>query len=146
MRWGDMRRSENVEDRGGMSGGGGRMPLGGGMKIGGGTLVLLVILGLVFGVNPLQFLGMAGPDVGAPAPAPSMPAPSSSGSGAPAPSDTRKDFSARVIGDTEDVWGALFEAMHQKRYPPTPASTSTRRSSTSSRGASARPATSRRPT
>ena len=119
MRWGDMRRSENVEDRGGMSGGGGRMPLGGGMKIGGGTLVLLVILGLVFGVNPLQFLGMAGPDVGAPAPAPSMPAPSSSGSGAPAPSDTRKDFSARVIGDTEDVWGALFKAMGSDRYPPT---------------------------
>ena len=41
MRWGDMRRSENVEDRGGAPGSGGRLPLGGGMKLGGGTLILL---------------------------------------------------------------------------------------------------------
>jgi hypothetical protein len=31
----------------------------------------------------------------------------------------RKEFAARVVGDTEDVWNALFEAMYQKRYPPT---------------------------
>jgi hypothetical protein len=119
MRWGDMRRSDNVEDRGGTPGGGG-FPLGGGMKIGGGTLIVLVILGLIFGINPLQFLGMAGPDVIAPAPAPapqSVPAPGAGGTAAPV--DVRKDFSARVIGDTEDVWGALFKAMGRDRYPPT---------------------------
>ncbi|MCE7878432.1 MAG: hypothetical protein DYH14_14180, partial [Betaproteobacteria bacterium PRO3] len=94
------------------------MPLGGGMKLGGGTLVLLVILGLVFGVNPLQFLGMAGQDTGAPQTA-QRPAPAPSPGGPAAPADTRKDFSARVIGDTEDVWGALFKAMGSDRYPPT---------------------------
>ena len=121
MRWGDMRRSDNVEDRGGMAGGGGRMPLGGGMKLGGGTIIILVILGLVFGVNPLQFLGMAGPDMGAPAPAPAPQSsmPSSGAGGGAAPTDVRKDFSARVVGDTEDVWGALFKAMGSDRYPPT---------------------------
>ena len=119
MRWGDMRRSENVEDRGGMVGGGG-------MRIGGGTLIVLVILALIFGINPLEFLGMAGPEVTAPAPAP---APQSSPPSAPgqgtsagrvgAPTDMRKDFAARVVGDTEDVWGALFKAMGNDRYPPT---------------------------
>ena len=122
MRWGDMRRSENVEDRGGAPGGGG-FPLGGGMKIGGGTLILLLILSLVFGINPLQFLGMAGPDVSAPAPQSAPPAAPDDGAagprtGTPAPG-MRKEFAARVVGDTEDVWGALFEAMYQKRYPPT---------------------------
>jgi predicted metalloprotease len=127
MRWGDMRRSENVEDRGGSPGGGRRVPLGGGMKIGGGTLVVLVILALVFGINPLQFLGMAGPEVSAPAPQKASPpaSPSAPDAGASGPRvgtaapGMRKEFAARVIGDTEDVWNALFEAMYQKRYPPT---------------------------
>ena len=118
MRWGDMRRSENVEDRGGMSGGfGGGMPLGGGMKIGGGTLILIVILSLIFGINPLTFLGMGSPEVSAPPP--TQTAPSPSGGRAPAPTDQRKDFAARVVGDTEDVWGALFKAMGRGSYPPT---------------------------
>jgi hypothetical protein len=122
MRWGDMRRSENVEDRGGMSGGfGGGMPLGGGMKIGGGTLILIVILSLVFGINPLTFLGMGSPEVSAPPPSQTAPSPSSSspGSRAPAPADQRKDLAARVVGDTEDVWGALFKAMGRGAYQPT---------------------------
>jgi hypothetical protein len=117
-----MRRSENVEDRGGMSGGfGGGMPLGGGMKIGGGTLILIVILSLVFGINPLTFLGMGSPEVSAPPPSQTAPSPSSSspGSRAPAPADQRKDLAARVVGDTEDVWGALFKAMGRGAYRPT---------------------------
>ena len=120
MRWGDMRRSENVEDRGGMARGGGGFPIGGGgMRIGGGTLVVLLILSLVFGINPLEFLGMAGPEVSAPAPrtAPEQAAPS--GGTAGAPTDQRKDLAARVVGDTEDVWNALFKSMGRDRYPPT---------------------------
>jgi predicted metalloprotease len=119
MRWGDMRRSENVEDRGGMSGGfGGGMPLGGGMKIGGGTLILIIILSLVFGINPLTFLGMGSPEVSAPPPAPTQTAPSRSGGGTAAPTDQRKDFAARIVGDTEDVWGALFKASGRSGYTP----------------------------
>jgi uncharacterized protein len=118
MRWGDMRKSDNVEDRGGMGGGrGGGFPLGGGgMKLGGGALVVVVILSLLFGINPLQFLGGGGGPVSAPAPAP-VPAPgygpkvSTPPAAAQAAVDPAKDFAARVLGDTEDVWTALFKAM-----------------------------------
>ncbi len=34
------------------------MPFGGGMRLGGGTLIVIVIVSLLFGINPLQFLGM----------------------------------------------------------------------------------------
>ena len=37
MRWGDMRPSDNVEDRTGMGSGGGGSPLGGGIRLGGGA-------------------------------------------------------------------------------------------------------------
>ena len=63
MRWGDFRRSDNVEDRtsespgGGLPGGG--FPIGGGgMRLGGGALVVIVIASLIFGVNPLEMIGM----------------------------------------------------------------------------------------
>jgi predicted metalloprotease len=39
MRWGDFRRSENVEDRTEGDSGGGGFPVGGGIKLGGGALV-----------------------------------------------------------------------------------------------------------
>ncbi len=55
MRWGDMRPSDNVEQGG--SGGGG-FPLGGGMRLGGGAMILIVIVSLIFGINPLSMLGM----------------------------------------------------------------------------------------
>src|SRR6185295_549100 len=62
MRWGDFRRSDNVEDRtaeesgGGFSGGG--FPVGGGgIRLGGGALVVIVIASLIFGVNPLEMIG-----------------------------------------------------------------------------------------
>ena len=55
MRWGDMRESQNVEERSGSGGGG--FPLGGGMRLGGGALILIVIVSLIFGINPLEMLG-----------------------------------------------------------------------------------------
>ena len=75
MRWQDMRRSENVDDiTDGQPAGGGGVPFGGGgLKLGGGAMILVVIVSLLFGVNPLQFLGMM--DTGSPtAPAPQPPA------------------------------------------------------------------------
>src|SRR5436190_11861561 len=80
MEWEGQRESENVEDdRGSTSAGGGfgRFGLGGGgtpiLVHGGlGTLVVIVLVSLVFGVNPLQLLqgpqGQpgGGPPVGAP--------------------------------------------------------------------------------
>ena len=128
MRWGDFRKSDNVEDRTGEGGGASRggFPGGGGMKLGGGAMVLLVIVGLLFGVNPLDIIGGGeGPAVSVPAP----PAPGygpQRGASPPGPAvgtparaqDPAKEFAAKVLGDTEDVWGAVFKAMGSRYDPP----------------------------
>jgi predicted metalloprotease len=114
MRWGDMRRSENVEDRT-AGGGGGGFGIGG-LPLSGGALILVVIVSLLFGVNPLELLGVmggSGPAVEqrqAPTPAP--------GGGAGQKVDPRSDFAARVLGDTEDFWGKTFAAAGQRYTPP----------------------------
>jgi len=120
MRWGDMRRSDNIEDREASGGGGGRMPLGGGMKLGGGAMILVVIVSLLFGVNPLQFLGMmegSGPAI-APAPAPMPTGTPGAGNSARPPADPQKELVTRLLGDTEEVWTALFTAMGSRYEPP----------------------------
>jgi predicted metalloprotease len=119
MKWGDFRRSENVEDRTGEDAGGRGFPGGGGIKLGGGALVVIVIASLVFGVNPLEMIGMI--EGGGPLTQPASPQPGAPGygpqqvPGGPRPSSTMpspaKDFSAAVLGDTEDVWGAVFQTM-----------------------------------
>ncbi len=128
MRWGDFRRSDNVEDRTGDSGPGGRPSgggfSGGGMKLGGGAMVLVVIVSLLFGVNPMDMLG--GGD-GAPVPMPPQPAPGygpqRSAPGGPVaqpqrPQDPTREFVAHVLGDTEDVWSAVFKTMGSRYDPP----------------------------
>jgi predicted metalloprotease len=120
MRWGDMRRSENIEDRTAMGPGRGRLPLGGGgMKLGGGALILIVIVSLIFGINPLQFLGMS--DVAGPGPAtPPQPqaVPGASPTAPASATDPQQEMVAKVLGDTEDVWTALFKAMGSRYEPP----------------------------
>jgi hypothetical protein len=132
MRWGDFRRSDNVEDRtdgadaGGGGGFGGSGFGGGGIRLGGGALIVVVIASLLFGVNPMDILGGGGApppaQVSPPAPAPGYgpqvrpPAP-----GAPSPArsaDPTKEMVARVLGDTEDVWTAVFKTMGQRYDPP----------------------------
>jgi predicted metalloprotease len=127
MKWEDFRRSDNVEDRTGMSSGGG-FPGGGGMKLGGGALILVVIVSLLFGVNPLTLIG--GLDSGGTAPQNPMqpapgygpqreaPAPGGGPATQPAPKDPAKEFSARILGDTEDVWGAIFQAAGTRYAAP----------------------------
>jgi predicted metalloprotease len=136
MRWGDFRRSDNVEDRtGGLpegsgGGGGGGMPFGG-MRIGGGAMVILVIVGILFGINPFEMLGMLGGDGGVVQPPPqTAPAPQRAPPGygpqpgaspptsATSPSEINKDFSRAVLGDTEDVWTAIFKSSGQRYEPP----------------------------
>ena len=113
MRWGDMRRSDNIEDRTG-GGGGGGMPFGGGMRLGGGATILIIIVSLIFGINPFEFLGMTGgePPVVQQQVSPQSPP------GQPATKDPQKDLVARVVGDTEDVWTALFQSMGTRYEPP----------------------------
>jgi len=99
MRWEGNRESDNVEDRRGEGGGGG---FGfGGRSIGIGTIVIALIGGAIFGVNPLTILSfLAG---GGPAPQVQQ-GPAKS----PPADDQMARFVATVLGDTEDVWRQLF--------------------------------------
>jgi uncharacterized protein len=121
VRWGDFRRSENVEDRGDSDAGGGGPGGGAGIRLGGGAIVVVVIASLLFGVNPLEMLDMlqggAGP---APVPQQAGPAPGYGPQPAPAPAvrDDTKEMVARVLGDTEDTWGSVFKAMGARYEPP----------------------------
>jgi hypothetical protein len=125
MRWGDFRRSDNVDDRTGADSGGGSAR-GGGVRLGGGALVVIVIASLLFGVNPLEMI--AALDSGGPAAPPGARPPAAPGYGpqntpaptrAPnAPPDPAKDFAAAVLGDTEDVWQAVFQTMGKRYEPP----------------------------
>ena len=101
MRWQGNRESSNVEDARGMGGGGG-----GGFRIGGGglsigSIVIAVIAGWIFGINPLALLGMM--DGGSTPTAQQQPAP------APPANDEAARFVSVVLADTEDVWRAKFK-------------------------------------
>ena len=120
MRWGDFRQSENVEERGDGGSSGGGLLGGGGVKLGGGAIVIVVIASLLFGVNPLEMLGMLNGD-GGPAPPQQQAAPASGYGPAPPQSAARseaKEKVSRVLGDTEDVWGSVFKSMGSHYDPP----------------------------
>lgn len=102
MKWGGLRGSDNLEDRRG-SGGGRRVGLGGGI----GGLVLVLLLSVITGRSPLEFLGLlGGTDVAGP---------SGADPSAPAADDAQTQFMRVVLADTEDTWDRLFEA-RQARY------------------------------
>jgi predicted metalloprotease len=109
MRWQDFRRSDNVEE----SSDGGSSGIGG-IHLGIGGVIIVIVVSLLLGKNPLDILALL-TDGGAPtqtqAPAPSGPP------GATSPRDAQKEFVARVLGDTEDVWTAAFQ-QNGKRYQP----------------------------
>ena len=102
MRWEGNRESSNVEDRRGEAGGGGRGGFGlGGRSIGIGTIVIALVGGAIFGINPLTILGLL--SGGGPAPQTQQgPAP------APPANDPMAKFVSTVLADTEDVWTQLF--------------------------------------
>jgi len=111
MRWGDFRRSDNVEES---TGGGGGI---GGIHLGGGAVVVVIIVSLLLGKNPLDILALLG-DGGAPTQQSSVPVPANP-PGQPATArDRQTDFVARVLGDTEDVWGQEFQKMGSRYQPP----------------------------
>ena len=99
MKWEGNRQSDNVEDR--RSGGGGR-PSFGGRSIGIGTVVIALVGGMVFGINPLTILSALSGGDGAPvqqqAPVQRPPA-----------DDTMARFVSTVLADTEDVWTGVFQ-------------------------------------
>ena len=103
MRWEGNRESSNVEDvRESGGGGGGGFGLGG-RSIGIGTIVIALVGGAIFGINPLTILGAL---TGGGEPAPQVqqgPAPQ------PPANDPMAKFVKTVLADTEDVWTQLFK-------------------------------------
>ena len=116
MKWEDMRPSDNVEER---SGGGPIGFGGGGMKLGGGAVILVIVVSLLLGKNPLEMLALLGGDGGPTVQTQSLPqqAPSAAPT-APARADPQREFVARVLGDTEDVWGEVFQQLGTRYQPP----------------------------
>ncbi len=103
MKWEGNRESDNVEDRRDEGGGGGGFPVFGGRSIGIGTIVIALIGGWVFGINPITLLGMLSGG-GAPAQVQTQQAPAHR----PPADDTMARFVSTVLADTEDVWGDVF--------------------------------------
>ncbi|MEE4238460.1 MAG: neutral zinc metallopeptidase [Anderseniella sp.] len=114
MRLDDKEASSNVEDRRGQGGfgrGGIRIPIGrGGGGIGIGTIIILGILWLVFGINPLEMLsrGFAPQQQQIPQQTQTQP-------GAPA-SDEWAQFAAKVLGTTEVTWDKIFQQQLNRQY------------------------------
>ncbi len=137
MKWRGRRQSDNVEDgrrasRGGIGGGFGRglggSPFGGGrvrIPVGGrsggmgiGTLVVVGIVLMLLGINPLTLLsGDLGSVIGGSSEsdtrvARQLPAGSPGG----VAEDEMKQFVSVVLADTEDTWNAIFTEAGE-RYP-----------------------------
>ncbi|MFZ1427013.1 MAG: neutral zinc metallopeptidase [Geminicoccaceae bacterium] len=109
MRWQMGRRSENIEDRRGMSPGMGR-----GIRVGGaGGLGILAIalVAMFLGVDPSIILNSIPGDVGG---SQSDVAPRS----APAPGDTGAEFVSAVLAQTEDTWTDIFAQAGQQYQDP----------------------------
>jgi predicted metalloprotease len=107
-----MRGSGNVEDRESAGPAGG---FGGGFKLGGVGLIAVLAISWFLGLNPLDVLiSLQGGDT------PSAPTERAAPPSAPAPGarDETKDFIARVLGDTEDAWSAVFRQMGREYRPP----------------------------
>jgi len=100
MRMDDSRESQNIEDR--RSSG---PRLGGRGSIGIGTIVLALVA-IYFGVDPSVVLQMAGGPAPLEQQAPSQP---------PA-DDPQARFVARVLGETEDTWDAIFQQNLNGQY------------------------------
>lgn len=102
MKWEGQRRSDNVEDRRGSGPG---RPRVGGRGIGLGTIVIALVAGWIFGINPLTVLGVLGGggpgDAGTSVQAPAQ---------APPADDRQAAFVATVLANTEEVWHQIFRA------------------------------------
>src|SRR5262245_50129316 len=105
MDWTGGRRSDNVEDRRGMG-----VPIG--LAGGGLGTVVVIVLALIFGVDPRVLLQNGGPPTEQRV---ERPAPSQQASPR---ADPMRDFVALVLADTEDTWTELFLKMNREYREP----------------------------
>ena len=127
MRWEDLDKSDNVEDRrseegGGGYGGGFGMPIGGG-GLGIGAVMVLGLIGWALGIDPRMLIGGAeiltggGSSYQQPVP-PRQAAPGGQARRTGAPSDDVGGFVSRVLGSTETQWKDIFSKSGQTYRPP----------------------------
>jgi len=127
MRWRGRRQSTNIRDVRGSGGGfgggfGGGLPgglgrgrvvrAGGGMGIG--TIIVVLLLAWLLGINPLALLSGGPIDMGG-----GQPAPQQTSAGRTGASDEMRDFVATVLADTEDTWSRIFDQAGQDYPEPT---------------------------
>ena len=93
VKWRGRRRSSNVID---IRGNKGKAALGGGS-------IIVLLLALLFGVDPGQLLALLGDGGGA-----AIEQVPADGAGAP-PEDEASAFVAAILADTEDTWNQLFQ-------------------------------------
>jgi len=105
----DQDESRNVEDVRGSSGGGFR-PVHG---ISLGTVAVALIAGWIFGINPLQLLGLLSNGGGATVQSgpPSQATPVD-------PNDPQVKFVSQILRSTEQVWGDVFQSMGRTYQEP----------------------------
>lgn len=107
MRWEDLGRSTNIEDRRGSGGLGGGFRMGGGGRLGIGGVVIVLLASAIFGFDPRILL-----DGGMPVPV------EQSRPQNKAAEEPLRDFVAAVLGDTEKTWGELFRRNGQTYREP----------------------------
>lgn len=103
MRWERGRRSDNIEDRRGMRVSGRRLA-GGGIGA-----IVLALVAMYFGVDPSVILNQAGNLAPTQQEQPATFSPEE---------ERLKDFMSVVLGDTEDVWGTLFQGSGRQYEQP----------------------------
>ena len=126
MRWRGRRQSTNVRDvrgSGGLGGGLGGGMLGGALRRGGirraggggiGTIIVILIVAWLLGINPLALLLGEGGVTTGPAPQGQQTGQQQAGV-----TDEMRDFVATVLADTEDTWSAIFTAAGEDYPEPT---------------------------
>lgn len=102
MRLDQRRKSENVEDRRGMSSTG--------MKIGGLGALILVVVGVLFGLKPGQIKQLLGPQGGG--------AQQALDPATKAQQDEAAEFVSKILASTEDVWTKQFQQLGKPYRKP----------------------------